>query len=339
MATYKTQAQIMEEERARALAQQQQWANYKPPTQQAPARASSAANTAPARATPTYQAPAPTPINYAAAPAPAASNGYTPGANVNQSYQQYLQMFNSQPDAYQSQWQPELYNLYNQMANRGPFQYDLNGDMLYQQMRDQYTKNGQLAMQDSMGQAAAMTGGYGNSYAGTVGQQTYNGYMQELNNNLPQLYDRAYGQYQNEGQELAQQFGMAGQMESNEYGKYRDLIGDWQWGTGTALDQYNNEKGFDYGAFTDKRAYDQQQAEWEYKKQQDAQALAMAQQKAAGSSSSRGGTTPAWKQLGFASYEAYQEYMEERLRQEQEAEQAKYIKQYVTHSKTFGAGM
>ncbi|NCB31877.1 MAG: hypothetical protein EOM66_10785 [Clostridia bacterium] len=95
-----------------------------------------------------------------------------------------------------------------------------------------------------------MTGGYANSWAQTAGQQTYDSYMQELNNNLPALEDRAYGRYQDEGNQLAQRFSMAGQLNDRDYGQYRDQVGDWQYGTGQALDMYNNERNFDYSAFT-----------------------------------------------------------------------------------------
>ena len=46
--------------------------------------------------------------------------------------------------------------------NREKFAYDLNGDALYQQYKDRYTQMGKQAMRDTMGQAAALTGGYGN---------------------------------------------------------------------------------------------------------------------------------------------------------------------------------
>lgn len=51
-------------------------------------------------------------------------------------------------------------------------------------------------MQDTMGQAAALTGGYGNSYAQGVGQQAYQGYLQQLNDNVPQLQAQALQTYQ-----------------------------------------------------------------------------------------------------------------------------------------------
>jgi hypothetical protein len=184
------------------------------------------------------------------AAAPAQVGNYKPGQNVQDAYQQYLKQLQAQPGAYNSQWQGQMDNLYNQISTRQPFKYDMNADLLYQQMKDQYARSGQLGMMNSMGQASALTGGYANSWAQTAGQQTYDQYMQELNNNLPALEDRAYGRYQDEGNQLAQRFSMAGQLNDRDYGMYRDRVGDWQYGTGMALDMYSNERNFDYGAFT-----------------------------------------------------------------------------------------
>lgn len=100
----------------------------------------------------------------------------------------------------------QLHSLYDQIVNRKPFQYDLNGDLLYREMADRYTQQGQQAMRDTMGQAAALTGGYGNSYANMVGNQAYQQYMTALNDNIPQLWDRAYQAYLTEGDQLMQKY-------------------------------------------------------------------------------------------------------------------------------------
>ena len=76
------------------------------------------------------------------------------------------------PGEFQYGNQQALDDILNRLMNGEKFSYDVNGDALYQQYKDQFINQGQLAMQDAMGQAAAMTGGYGNSYAQSVGQQT-----------------------------------------------------------------------------------------------------------------------------------------------------------------------
>lgn len=103
----------------------------------------------------------------------------------------------------------QLNALYDQIVNRKPFQYDLNGDLLYRQMADQYTQLGQQAMRDATGQAAALTGGYGNSYANQVGNQAYQQYLTALNEQIPALYDRAFNVWQAQGDDLLQKYQMA----------------------------------------------------------------------------------------------------------------------------------
>ena len=103
----------------------------------------------------------------------------------------------------------QLNALYDQIMNRKPFQYDLNGDLLYKQMADRYAQMGQMAMRDTMGTAAALTGGYGNSYAQQVGNQAYQQYMTALNDKVPSLYEQALNAYLKEGDQLLQQYQLA----------------------------------------------------------------------------------------------------------------------------------
>ena len=103
----------------------------------------------------------------------------------------------------------QLNALYDQIMGRKPFQYDLNGDLLYKQMADRYTQMGQMAMRDETGTAAGLTGGYGNSYATQVGNQAYQQYLTALNDNIPSLYDRALQAYMAQGDQMLQQYQLA----------------------------------------------------------------------------------------------------------------------------------
>ena len=86
--------------------------------------------------------------------------------------------------------------------NREYFQFDVNADALYQHYKDYYTHNGQRAMQDTMGQATALTGGYGSSYAQSVGQQAYQGYLDQMDDVIPELYQLVYDRYRDKGEQL-----------------------------------------------------------------------------------------------------------------------------------------
>lgn len=61
----------------------------------------------------------------------------------------------AKPGAYASRWEGQLQELYDRIAERGDFSYDLGKDPVYRQAREQYQTAGRLAMQDTMGQAAA----------------------------------------------------------------------------------------------------------------------------------------------------------------------------------------
>lgn len=115
-----------------------------------------------------------------------------------------------------------LGDIMGKILNREKFSYDLNGDALYQQYKDKYIQQGKMAMQDTMGQAAAMTGGYGNSYAATVGNQAYQASLQQLNDIIPELYQMAYDRYNQEGQDLYNQYGMLSDDRSTEYSLWAD---------------------------------------------------------------------------------------------------------------------
>lgn len=115
----------------------------------------------------------------------------------------------------------------NKIQNREKFSYDMNADALYQQYKDKYMAQGKLAMADTIGQASALTGGYGNSYATTAGFQAYQGYLQNLNDVVPQLYQLAMDKYKMEGDELNSQLNMYNNAYNQEYGQYRDKVGDW----------------------------------------------------------------------------------------------------------------
>lgn len=145
------------------------------------------------------------------------------------------------------------------ILKRDKFQYDVNGDALYQQYKDRYVQQGKQAMMDTMGQAAALTGGYGNSYAQQVGQQTYQGYLQGLNDKVPELYQLALDRYNQEGTDLMNQYSLLADRSDKEYSRYRDNVSDWQTQRDYLANRYNNERNFDYTGFRDQVSDEQWQ--------------------------------------------------------------------------------
>ncbi len=95
-------------------------------------------------------------------------------------------------------------------AEQGPggggFSYDLDADALYQQYRDRYLQNARQSMRDSMGQAAALTGGYGSTYGEALGQQAYDETMRGLTDRIPDLEKSAYGKWKDRQAQTGQQY-------------------------------------------------------------------------------------------------------------------------------------
>ena len=234
---------------------------------------------------------------------------YKESDTVQQAYTLLQQQLGSKPGAYTSQWADQISGLIDQITNRDKFSYDLNGDALYQQYKDQYTQQGKMAMMDTMGQAQAMTGGYGNSYAQAVGQQAYQGYLQKLNEVVPELYGMALDQYNQEGQDLLNQYSLLASQDEQDYGRYRDEVSEYYTQLQQMYDQYNAERDYDYskwadgrdfayGQYSDDRAYEYQQGrdqvadeQWQKEYELALQQLAASQKKTSSGSGTKVSTT------------------------------------------------
>lgn len=157
-------------------------------------------------------------------------------------------------DADGAMWK-EVTDAQNAWKNRDAFSYDVNGDALYQQYKDKYINQGRLAMADTIGQASAMTGGYGSSYATTAGSQAYQSHLQNLNDIVPQLYQMAYDRYTQEGQDLKDAYSMVYNNYQTKYGEHRDSVSDYNTNLSRLDGLYNDERTYQYGVFDSNRTY------------------------------------------------------------------------------------
>jgi hypothetical protein len=179
--------------------------------------------------------------------------------------QQLLQFAFGGAPSYTSRYDEKLNELVDQILSRGPFSYDAENDPLYQFYQEKYQRNGDKAMRDTLGAQAARTGGLSSSYAGSVAQQSYNDYMQGLNDIVPELYKLAYSMYKDDEDSQRANVEMLRALEQGDYAKFQDLLA-----------QYNTDRSFNYGVFSDARNFGYQQqrdniedsrynAEWAYK--------------------------------------------------------------------------
>ena len=181
---------------------------------------------------------------------------YEQSEEVKKAREALSQQESARPGAYSSQWQSRLESTLDQILNRKEFRYDMNADALYNQYRDQYLRQGRLAMEDTLGQAAALTGGYGSSYAQQVGQQTYQGYLAGLNDKLPELYRLALSKYQLEGDQLRGKYDLLSDREAGDYGRYQDAVKAWQTERDYLADRYDTQREADYARYNDDKTFD-----------------------------------------------------------------------------------
>lgn len=171
--------------------------------------------------------------------------------------------YQSAPE-YTSKYQDQIDKLTESLLNRDKFEYDPETDPLYQQYADTYTRKGQRAMQDTLGQVSSRTGGLASSYASSAAQQTYDNYMTELSDKIPELRQLAYSMYMDDYNTQYNNLQLLNALEQGDFDKYQSL-----------LNQYNADRNFQYGVYSDdwnrnytterdKIADDRYNKEWEY---------------------------------------------------------------------------
>lgn len=135
-----------------------------------------------------------------------------------------------------------------QIENYGDFSYDVNADALYQQYKDKYIQQGKMAMADTMGQAAAMTGGYGNSYAAAAGQQAYQANLEKLNDVIPELYQQALERYKMGKDDLYDKYSLLMNEYDREFGEHQYKYNKYLDAYNIANDAYYNTADMYYSA-------------------------------------------------------------------------------------------
>lgn len=113
----------------------------------------------------------------------------------------------------------QVRDMMDTIMGREKFTYDVDKDPLFQQALASAMNSGKTAMQDTIGQASALTGGYGSTYATSAANQAYNAFIEDAYNNLPQYYQMAMEAYQMEGDDLYRQLDMLTSADEREYSR------------------------------------------------------------------------------------------------------------------------
>ncbi len=167
--------------------------------------------------------------------------------------------------AYESKYQNQIDSALSNVTNRQDFTYDPLKDANYQALAKVYNKQGNQAAQNTLGDAAALNGGYGSSYAVTASQQARNDYNQMLASQIPALQEAAYNRYLNDYNMNVTALSALRDADDSAYGRYRDTVADNQWKYGQEYQQYRDDiadsqwqKTYDRGVYESDRDYNYQ---------------------------------------------------------------------------------
>lgn len=142
---------------------------------------------------------------------------------------------------YSNRYDQQINDLLQQYVNRGKFSYDYKNDPLYANYRKQYQREGQRATQDALAEAAAASGGIPSSYAASAAAQAQNYYASQVADKIPELEQLAYQKYLDDASLQQSKISALQGQEQLDYAKYIDALG-----------QYNTDRNFDYGVYSDR---------------------------------------------------------------------------------------
>ena len=107
----------------------------------------------------------------------------------------------------------EIKKTQNEYMGRS-FSYDSKSDAGYREYTRLMRENGKRAMEDTVGKASALTGGYANSYAVTAGQQVYDDYAKKAADAQATYRQLAREEYDAQNQDILNRLAMLNEKKS-----------------------------------------------------------------------------------------------------------------------------
>ena len=204
------------------------------------------------------------------------TRGYTPSEQVDKAYKAYTARLGSmpgdyseseyvdarreqlknvegeRPDPFKSKYEAQISSLLDGIYGEKKFSYtgkDLQNDDLYKMYAQRYTDSARRAMQDTMANAQAQSGGYGSTYAQQVGQQAYDTTMGGLNDKALEFRDKAYQMYRDDRANRYNQLQAFQGQDNTDYSRYRDTVSDWMNDRNYYLNALNGEMANDLNVY------------------------------------------------------------------------------------------
>lgn len=154
------------------------------------------------------------------------------------------------PASYNNSYSDEIKGLLSDLLGMD-FSYDPENDLAYKLIRDENRKAARLAMEDTLGKATAMTGGYSNTYAQGAAQQAYAGELSKAADYIPELYEAAYGRFSDDRDSLSDSIKLLSDLSSEEFDKYTALMKQYFSEGEMLFDNYKWESEEEFDRFLD----------------------------------------------------------------------------------------
>ncbi len=167
-------------------------------------------SSAPQYPTDLYDMGGQTPGSFQYAPPPALFN-YGKDAPVYQGTGDYTNQYTDQQKKFMED-----------ITNYKPFEFDADTNPQMQAYTKQYAREGNRAMQDTLGTLSSMTGGMPSTAAMSAAGQANDYYMSQLNDKLPQIYESEYNKYLSDFGMIMNKAGYVNEREQVDYSRYWD---------------------------------------------------------------------------------------------------------------------
>ena len=177
--------------------------------------------------------------------------GYQPGAAAQSVQQQLQQLQANKPGGYTSQYDGQLQSILAEIQGQKPFQYSFSGDALFNSLKDIWTEQARQASMGAQAQAAALTGGYGNSAAQMAGSQAYQQNILPLYDKATELARLAYDVHQGEQADKYNQLSALLNLDQKDYGRHRDTVTDFKDERDYLTGRYDTEEERAYDRYKD----------------------------------------------------------------------------------------
>lgn len=176
---------------------------------------------------------------------------------TNTAYSALTNWESKKPGAYQSKYTDQISDATGKLQN---LKFDYNNfnteynpteNAEYKAAKNNYTRQAELANLNAQANAAALTGGYGSSYATQLGQSAYANAMSNLDGLADDLYDEAYSRWQtgyntayndytNQRDQLQSLISAYQQADANDLNAYNTALQEWQNQRDYYQSEYNN---------------------------------------------------------------------------------------------------